>query len=185
MIRCIALALLLAATPALADDPAPPDATVDAAADSGLPDARWYVGIKGGVTTFLNSQSKVLEHFMKPVVKLEVGWVALPDLLIGVELSAIADASEYYRVAGVTAVGRAAFYRGDVFSFWFGWGAGAGLGPRILAPDLIAQSQVTLWVQAGLLFRWQVVPDVFSLGIDILNENASLLTTAGTVQLHF
>lgn len=177
MLRLI-LALLIA-TPALADEPA------IAEAPAPEPETRWYVATKGGVTAFLNSQSKILEHMLKPVVKLEVGYVALPDLLVGVELSAIADASEFYRVAGATVVGRAAFTRGEVFSFWFGWGAGAGMGPRILAPDLLAQSQVTLWLQAGLLFRWQAVPDVLSFGLDLLNENATLLTAAGSVQLHF
>lgn len=181
--RLVALALLLLAPAALAAEDAPAAVVGEAAAPDDGPD--WYVTGKGGVTTFFNTQSKILEHMLKPVVKLEVGWVALPDLLIGVEMSAIADASEFYRVVGATAVGRAAIYRGDVFSFWFGWGAGAGMGPRILSPDLLVVSQVTLWLQAGLLFRWQVVPDVLSLGLDLTNENGSLLTAAGAVQVHF
>lgn len=186
MSRVVVLALLLLAPPVLADEgDGAPAAIVEGGADAADAGPTWYVAAKGGVTTFFNSQSKVLEHMLKPVVRLEVGWIATPDLLVGVELSAVADASEYYRVVGATAVGRAAIYRGDVFSFWFGWGAGAGMGPRILAPDLLAVSQATLWLQAGLLFRWQVLPDVLALGLDVTNENASLLTAAGTVQVSF
>jgi hypothetical protein len=173
--------LSLLALPAFAE---PPVEAVAAGADADAK-APFLLALKSGVTGFLQTQSKVPEHFLKPVVRLEVGYLVRPELIVGVELSAIADASEFYRVAGGYVVGRAAMVRGDVFSMWFGWGAGLGMGPRILAPDLLAQSDVTLWVQAGLLFRFEVIEDVLSLGLDLINEQATLLTGTGTVQLHF
>ena len=53
-------------------------------------------------------------------------------------------------VVGGYLAGRAGLIRDDVLSFDLRFGFGAGTGPRILSPDLVAERDVTLWGQLGL-----------------------------------
>ena len=65
-----------------------------------------------------------------------------------------------------------------------GFGAGVGTDAAILHPDLVSGGDLALWHQLGVLFRWELGAGV-SLGVDVMSENLSAISLAGTAGLHF
>lgn len=61
----------------------------------------------------------------------------------------------------------------------------SGNAPPILASDLVVTEDVALTVEMALQLRWAVVENLLSLGIDIIDQNIVVMTTAATVQVHF
>lgn len=182
------LLVLLLTTPALAQEP-PGRENLNIGAE--IPGEQevaspFWFAVKGGVAAFpLTSQSPALPHVLKPVVRLEGGYSITSRLGFGIEFSAVVDGNSNYRLLAGTVTGRAAAYLGNVFSVWFGWGVGAGNAPPILASDLVVTEDVALTVEMALQLRWAVVENLLSLGIDIIDQNIVVMTTAATVQVHF
>ncbi|NUN16621.1 MAG: hypothetical protein HUU55_23590 [Myxococcales bacterium] len=160
---------------------------IDAAmsGQSDIPNPFW-VALKGGVAAFpLTSQSPALPHVLKPMARLEAGYRFTNRLGFGVEISAVVDGNSNYRLLSGTLTGRAAAYLGELFSVWLGWGVGAGNAPPILASDLIVTEDVALTVEIALQLRWVVVENLLSLGIDFIDQNIVVISTAATVQFEF
>jgi hypothetical protein len=153
-------------------------------AAEGDPVTRWEVTAKGGIGLETNSQSLALEHALQPRARLEVLTDLSPDVRVGVELSGVLSGESGYQLIGGWFVGRAAMSRGDVFSSWVGFGAGVGTDAAILHPDLVSGGDLALWHQLGVLFRWELGAGV-SLGVDVMSENLSAISLAGTAGLHF
>jgi hypothetical protein len=63
-------------------------------------------------------------------------------------------------------------------------GVGLGTDAAILHPDLISEGDLALWHQMGVLLRWELGAGM-SVGIDVLNENLSAISLAGTVGYGF
>ncbi len=157
---------------------------VEGHAAEGEAESRWEFTLKGGVGLETNSQSLALAHALQPRVRFEWLTALSRETRLGVELSGVLSDEVGYQLFGGWLVGRAALSRGEVFSAWLGVGVGLGTDAAILHPDLISEGDLALWHQMGVLLRWELGAGV-SLGIDVLNENLSAVSLAGTVGYGF
>ncbi|MCA9517133.1 MAG: hypothetical protein KC635_19465 [Myxococcales bacterium] len=136
----VALALALAHLPAgAARADIPPDEPMTT-----------RIGVEGGPAIYLNSQSKTLPALIDPIFRARLLVAVAPLLDLGVEAVVNLPSDDNYRLIGGYLAGRAGLIRDDVLSFDLRFGFGAGTGPRILSPDLVAERDVTLWGQLGL-----------------------------------
>lgn len=133
--------------------------------------------LRGGVSGYGFSQSLTPEHLIRPTVRIELGYEFFDGLILGVEAFGTVTANENYQLAGGLLIGRARIVEAGIYSLWFGWGAGAGTNPRIVARDLVATNDVGLLWQLGLHQRFELVDDLFFLGFDLFAENLSVVTT--------
>lgn len=177
-----ALLLVLTCAPALAQDNAKEPAQVRAAADDR---PLWAFEVKGGVSLLLNAKSFAIAHRLRETVRVAAEYIYDEDLHLGVELVGTGLGNADYRLIGVYFNAIAPLYAGSVFQLRLIGGWGFGTGPAILATDLTVDHPVTLYVQAGLQFRWTVIGDLMTLGIDLLDENINLVTATGTVGFMF
>ena len=105
-----------------------------------------------------------------------------PRLAFGVELALTIADSKGYQLYGGYLLGQATLYQGDLFGLMLTWGAGLGTGPAILASDLLAESDYTLWVLVGVDMRWTVVCDWLDVMVALRSEHITVITaTAGLV----
>lgn len=140
------------------------------------------VGGHGGVSLFTNSRSSAAPHLVKPTVRIDATLELDPRLALGVELAVTVADSKGYALYGGYLLGQATLYQGDLFGLLLTWGAGLGTGPAILASDLLADSDYTLWVLAGLDLRWTVWGDWWDVLVAVRSEHITVITaTAGVV----
>ncbi len=140
--------------------------------------------IKGGITAFLNGQSNVPSHRIKPIVRAEWQRQYNPDAGFGMELMAIADKNENYRLMGGFLNVRGRLYSGSVFECWWMGGWGLGTAPKILYTDLETSHLLTIYGHMGFEFRW-LVNDSIALGVDLLSENLTQATLDATIGFRF
>jgi len=142
------------------------------------------VVLKGGVTAFMNSQSNVPSHRLKPVVRAE--WIRRykQPVAFGLELMAVADKNKNYRLMGGYLNIHALMYSGSVFECWWMGGWGLGNAPKILYTDLETNHPVTVYGHTGFEFRWWV-NDSIALGVDLLSENLTQATLDATIGFRF
>ncbi len=69
---------------------------------------------------------------------------------------------------------------GEVFTLLLGWGFGIGTGPRILSSDLTTRSSVVPTMQASMVFRWEIVCDTVDIGLELIDEQLTVLTAVLT-----
>ena len=170
MVRALLMLSLLvaAASPAAAKTPSPSASPL------------WSMTAKGGVSIFTGSNSKAAAHFVHPVMRLEGAYRVSPRLEIGAELGAVVAGSANYAFESASLVMRTPLYEGEIFSMRLGWGFGIGSGPPILSDDLKAQSTVVPTMQVSLGFRWEVVCDSVDIGLEIIDEQLTVLSAVLT-----
>jgi len=140
--------------------------------------------LKSGTSLFLNGQSNVLEHRLKPSARIELMYHLYNELEVGLELTANWDKNENYRLIGGYLTAQVPLYSGSVFSFAIRTGWGIGTGPRILYTDLMRHEDITLWAQGGVQMRW-LISDLLSASLDLTSENLSMVTLNAGMGFHF
>jgi hypothetical protein len=132
------------------------------------------VAIKGGVSTFLHSQSYRPAHFIKPSTRVE--WAISLDARreVGLEIVGSRSDNENYSLMGALVFARNALYVGSVYDLNLRWGFGLGSGPKILFRDLSYEKAVVPWGQMGIDMSWVILPGV-RVGTALTNENLSVL----------
>ncbi len=140
------------------------------------------ISAHGGISLFTNSRSSAPPHLVKPTLRLDATLELDPRLAFGVELALTIADSKGYQLYGGYLLGQATLYQGDLFGLMLTWGAGLGTGPAILASDLLAESDYTLWVLVGVDMRWTVVCDWLDVMVALRSEHITVITaTAGLV----
>lgn len=133
------------------------------------------VGIRGGVSTFLNSQSYRPAHFIKPTTRVEFGLALDDNREVGAEIIGTQSDNENYSLLGALAFARAEMYRGPSFRLNLRGGFGFGSGPKILFKDLSYAKTVVPWGQFGLDMSWELIPGLRA-GTALAYENLSTLS---------
>ena len=142
---------------------------------------RWTLTTKGGVSLFTTSTSPVLEHLLKPAVRLEASYRVSPRLEMGAEIGALITGDADYAFESASLVFRSPLYDGDVFLLRIGWGFGLGTGPPILSADLTTKAVIVPTMQASLSVGWKVLRDRLVIGLEIIDEQLTVVTAALTV----
>ena len=86
-----------------------------------------------------------------------------------------------YAFESASLVLRTPLYEGDVFSMHLGWGFGVGSGPPILSDDLLTHSTAVPTLQMSLITRWEIVGDALDLGLELIDEQLTVLTAVLTL----
>jgi len=137
------------------------------------------------VSAFLKTQSFAFNHMVKPTVRIEVLTRLAPGFEVGVEAAGVVTDEGGYELFGGYLVGRAAMVEGEVFSMWLGWGIGAGTNGAIVWSDLNTSDDLMLWHELGIHTRWDLVDDMFGLGVDLFVEHLSVATLTTTAYFRF
>lgn len=138
------------------------------------------LGIKGGVSAFLNSQSYRPAHFIKPTTRVEFATGLSNHREVGLELVGTRSENDNYSLVGAMAFARAPMYVGTRYGLHFRGGFGLGSGPRVLFKDLSYEKALIPWGQFGFDMNWKILPGL-RLGTAILNENLSVLSVLLTL----
>ena len=113
---------------------------------------------------------------MHPVMRLEGTYRLSERLEIGAEVSAVVTGDQSYAFEAGYLLMHTPLYEGDIFSMRLGWGFGIGSGPPILSDDLVAKSSVVPTMQLSLGFRWEIVCDTFDVGLELIDEQLTVVT---------
>ncbi|MDP6946770.1 MAG: hypothetical protein QF464_21650, partial [Myxococcota bacterium] len=101
-------------------------------------------------------------------------------LEIGAELGAVVTGDANYAFESASLVLRTHLYEGDIFSMRLGWGFGIGSGPPILSDDLNTKSAVVPTMQLSVGFRWEIVCDAVDIGLEIIDEQLTVVSAVLT-----
>ena len=145
----------------------------------------WEVAVKGGAAVFLGSQSKALPHLIKPMLRAELSYLTVPRLRLGIEVVAIPEPNANYRLIGAYLLARGALWDGPVFKLWLKGGFGAGSAPRILFGGLTRDQDGALWGQMALAFVWTAVPDLLTVGVEVVDDNLTVLSLNASIGVAF
>lgn len=142
---------------------------------------RWTLTTKGGVSLFTTSRSPVLDHLLKPAVRLEASYRMSPRLEMGAEVGALVTGDADYAFESASVVFRSPLYDGDIFVLRIGWGFGLGTGPPILSADLTTEAVIVPTMQASVSLGWKVLRERLVIGLEIIDEQLTVVTAALTV----
>ena len=145
----------------------------------------WEVSIKAGTSFVLNGQSNALAHRFRQSIRAEFAYKVASRLQIGGELVVPLDFDRNYRMLGGLVNAKVSIHDGEIYKFKMLGGFGLGFGPKILSTELSTEEIVRLWYQTAMQHRWQVVPRLMSLGLDIGFENLSVITANIVIQFDF
>lgn len=130
--------------------PTPPSLAAEAATAP----ATVIADIAVGAAYVARSQSHALPHLVKPAARVGVRLPWTPRLELGGALVGVLDSSEHYRVLGVVAQARWAFWQRRSFEFGATAALGAGRDADILHADLRADSSVAPYAVFAIDARW-------------------------------
>ena len=141
--------------------------------ETGTEDIR--VGLRAGISAFLNSQSYRPPHFIKPTTRVEVGFKLDAIREAGLEIVGTRSENENYSLLGALAFARAVLHKSSRNELNLRGGFGLGSGPRILFKDLSYEQDVIPWGQFGLDMRWKLMPGMHG-GAALSYENLSVIS---------
>ena len=75
-------------------------------------------------------------------------------------------------------------YNGDVFRLHLLYGLGVGTAPKILSPQLDTSADMAAWAHWGLGFYWAFPGTVASLGLELIHEQITVITSAVVLSIH-
>ena len=165
-----------------------PAYAVQSADTAPVPDgraSRMEVSVKGGTSVVLNGQSNALPHRFRYTLRAEFAYQLLDRLQLGAELVLPVSFERNYRLIGALVNAKVGIYQGEIYRLKGVFGFGVGTGPKILSTELDTELSARLWHQAGLQQRWDIVRELFQLGIDISFENLSVISVNLALQFSF
>ena len=158
--------------------------TVEASTGSESAETSLQWNLKGGISLFLNSQSKTPSHLFKPAVRFELQVINQWPVRLGTELVAVVAAEEYRLLGGYLTV-EAALHEGTVFRFALVGGPGLGTSPPILYSDLRSDSPLGVWGQFGMRAHWTLMSERLWTGVELLSENVTTIALSAMIGARF